>query len=154
MVGKNAERFPELVQRIREAGHTIGNHTYHHVKGWNVSVEKYMEEIHAAEMVLETSKTSSSSKTRLFRPPYGKMTWRQKRMLRKLGYEIYLWDVLTHDYDKNYTPERMLDIVRTYTRPGSIINFHDSAKSADRTPKTVRQVIYWLKNQGYTFGEL
>lgn len=152
MVGENAARYPELVERVRREGHTIGNHTYHHVKGWKVSVEEYIEEVMRAQKVLTPPRLSSGEENgcKPFRPPYGKMTWRQKRALRQMGYDIYLWDVLTHDYDKDYSSERMLEIIRQYTRPGSIINFHDSVKSADRTPETVKKAIQWLKQEGYS----
>ena len=86
----------------------------------------------------------------LFRPPYGKMTFRQKRAILERGYEIILWDVLTHDYNRSYSPDKMLAIIQRYTRSGSIINFHDSVKSADRTIAVLPRVIEWLLKNGYS----
>lgn len=144
MVAENAERHPELLQRIREEGHRVGNHTYHHLKGWYTPTEQYMQDVAAADKVL--------GGTRAFRPPYGRIWPWQRRKLRQLGYRIYLWDVLTHDYNKAYTPARMLHIIKRYTRKGSIINFHDSIKSNERMLETVPQAIAWLREQGYEFG--
>ena len=62
---------------------------------------------------------------------------------------MYLWDVLTHDYNLNYTPERMLAVIQRYTRNGSIINFHDSLKSNERMLEVLPQAIEWLQQEGY-----
>ena len=82
------------------------------------------------------------------------MTCSQKKQLRKAGYTIYLWDVLTHDYNPKYTPEKMLRIVQRFTRNGSIIVLHDSLKSKDRMLIVLPQIIQWLQAAGYTFQTL
>lgn len=144
MVADNAAKYPELVRRVREEGHHVGNHTYHHLKGWRTSLADYMANVADADRVL--------GGTRAFRPPYGRIWPWQKRALLRLGYRIYMWDVLTHDYNKNYSPERMMSIIRRYTRRGSIINFHDSIKSNERMLATVPEAIRFLKSKGYEFG--
>lgn len=144
MVADNAAKYPDLLRRVREEGHHVGNHTYHHLKGWITPLHAYMSDVDAADVVL--------GGTRAFRPPYGRIWPWQKLALRRLGYKIYMWDVLTHDYNSNYTPARMLNIIKKYTRGGSIINFHDSIKSNERMLETVPEAIHWLKQQGYEFG--
>ena len=146
MVGENVAKHPELLQRVLAEGHKVGNHTYNHLKGYRYSVEEYMSNVAKADAVLHG--------TRLFRPPYGRMTPKQKRALLAAGYKIVLWDVLTHDYNANYSAERMLDIVKNHVRKGSIINFHDSIKSNERMLAAVPQVIAYLRNEGYTFETL
>ncbi len=145
MVAENAQRYPELLQRVREEGHSIGNHTYHHLRGCKTTKQTYMQDITVAKQVLQTS---------LFRPPHGRMTCSQKKALREAGYQIYLWDVLTHDYNPKYTPEKMLRIVQRFTRNGSIIVLHDSLKSKDRMLQALPQIIKWLQAEGYTFQTL
>lgn len=145
MVADNVYRYPELTERIRREGHALGNHTCHHLKGPRYSTEEYMRDVEAADQVLHT---------RLFRPPYGRLRYTQKRALLKQGYTIYLWDVLTHDYNACYSVEKMLDVVHRYTRNGSIINFHDSIKSNERMLDCLEQVIPWLKQQGYELRPL
>ena len=145
MVAENADRYPDLLQHVREADHTIGNHTYHHLKGYKTCLTSYLRDIADAHAVLQTH---------LFRPPHGRMTYSQKKAIRQLGNTIYLWDVLTHDYNPKYTPEKMLAIVQCFTRNGSIIVFHDSLKSKDRMLKVLPQVIEWLQNQGYSLQPL
>ena len=70
MVAENAQRYPELLQRVREEGHSIGNHTYHHLRGCKTTKQTYMQDIAVAKQVLQTS---------LFRPPHGRMTCSQKK---------------------------------------------------------------------------
>ncbi len=141
MVGENAVKHPEVFQQVVNAGHSIGNHTYNHLKGLRVSTRSYLANIAKAEAVL--------GDTHLFRPPYGRFWIWQKLAVFRAGYGMYLWDVLTHDYNPNYTAEQMLDVVKRYTRNGSIINFHDSVKSNERMLTALPMVIEWLQQEGY-----
>ena len=145
MVAENAQRYPELLQQKKKKGHSIGNHTYHHLRGCKTSKQEYLKDITEAKQVLQTS---------LFRPPHGRMTCSQKNALRQAGYKIYLWDVLTHDYNPKYTPEKMLRIVQHFTRKGSIIVLHDSLKSKDRMLQALPQIIQWLQEEGYSLQAL
>lgn len=145
MVAENANRYPDLLQHVREADHTIGNHTYHHLKGYKTCLTSYLRDIADAHAVLQTH---------LFRPPHGRMTYSQKKALREAGYQIYLWDVLTHDYNPKYTPAKILRIVQHFTRNGSIIVFHDSLKSKDRMLQALPKVIEWLQAEGYSIQPL
>lgn len=140
MVAENASRNPELLAQVRKEGHAIGNHTYNHLKGTRVSTEDYMANVQQADTLLDT---------RLFRPPYGKMRAEQKRLLLQQGYRIYLWDVLTHDYNPRYSSEQLVRIVKRYVRNGSIINFHDSLKSKTQMLEALPQIINFLKGNGY-----
>jgi peptidoglycan/xylan/chitin deacetylase (PgdA/CDA1 family) len=77
------------------------------------------------------------------------MKYSQKKALREEGCSIYLWDVLTHDYNPRYSVEKMLAVVKHYTRNGSIIVMHDSLKSKDRMLLLLPQLIEWLHAEGY-----
>lgn len=145
VVADNVLKYPEIYERIRREGHVIGSHTHNHLKGHLTCTRDYMDNVHKADEVLHT---------RVFRPPYGRLKYSQKRALLQEGYRIYLWDVLTHDYNAAYTVDKMQSIVERYTRNGSIINFHDSLKSGERMLEAVDRVIPWLKAQGYRFDVL
>lgn len=147
MVGENIDKYPDLYRRVLTEGHAIGNHTYHHVKGMKMSTTKYMEEVIKWEKAVERHGAPS---TRLFRPPYGRTWWWQRKTITQRGYQIYLWDVLTHDYSACQSPEKMMKIIRRYTRNGSIINFHDSIKSNERMLATLPKAIDYLQSHGYT----
>lgn len=143
MVGENIDKYPEVYEQVVKAGHSIGNHTYNHVKGWCTSFKDYMANV-----------DKWPKETTLFRPPYGKATLRQRRALVKKGYRLIYWDILTRDYDKDVTPEEMLRKIQRETREGSIINFHDSLKSNERMLAVLPQVIEWLQKEGYEIREL
>lgn len=145
MVAANAERYPELLMRVRSEGHTVGNHTYHHMRGYQSCIQNYVADALRGESVLAT---------KLFRPPHGRMRYSQKNAMLAAGYTIYLWDVLTHDYNPRYSVEKILSVVKRYTRNGSIIVMHDSIKSRDRMLKVLPLVIEWLQSEGYQLEAL
>ena len=143
MVGENIDKHPDVFVQVQKAGHTIGNHTYNHLKGWNYSTKEYLANV-----------AKFPKHTKLMRPPYGKATLRQRRALHKMGYQLIYWDVLTQDYNPTKTPENMLRRIQRETRPGSIINFHDSLKSNERMLAVLPQAIEWLIQQGYELKAL
>lgn len=143
MVGENIDKHPEVYEQVVQAGHSIGNHSYNHLKGWRTSFKTYMENVN-----------KWPKKTTFFRPPYGKATLRQRIALHKMGYTLIYWDILTRDYDASVTPEQMLRLIQRDTRPGSIINFHDSLKSNERMLTVLPQAIEWLQKEGYVLAAL
>lgn len=146
MVADNVTKYPQIYHRVVANGHKVGNHTYHHIKGTKYKLADYIADVKKADVIL--------GGTKLFRPPYGRILPKQIFALRSMGYKIILWDVLTHDYDKNYSADEMAKIVKRYARNGSIIAFHDSLKSNERMLATVPRVIQELRNEGYTFETL
>lgn len=141
MVGENVHNYPELMQRILEEGHQVGNHTYNHWSSVRHRPIPYLKNIDkAAELI----------PGRLFRPPHGwirqgNFIWTQRR------YKFIMWDVITRDYSYNLTAEDVLDNVKRYTRNGSIITFHDSIRSIDKLRTALPAAIEWLRDQGYEF---
>lgn len=144
VVGDNVRKHPGLLQSIVAEGHRIGNHTFHHLRGLKTSTEDYLRDVEACQSLI-------GQQSKLFRPPHGRMRFSQKRALRKMGYEIVLWDVLTHDYNPRYSKDKMLRIVDRYVRDGSIIVFHDSLRSNERMLATLPAVIDLLRTKGYSF---
>jgi len=148
MVGENIDKHPDVFRQVIEAGHSIGNHTYNHLKGWRTPYADYMSNVAKwEEAVLRTSYIVHCT---LFRPPYGKATFRQRRALHQQGYRLIYWDILTRDYEATRTPEQMLAQIKCDLRPGSIINFHDSLKSNERMLAVLPKAIDYLLSQGYT----
>lgn len=143
MVGENIDKHPEVYEMVVRGGHAIGNHTYNHMKGWKVSTAEYIANVQ-----------KFPKETKLFRPPYGRTWVWQRRAVKQLGYEIYLWDVLTRDYNPHRTPEAMFQQIQRQTRPGSIINFHDSIKSNERMLEVLPKAIEWLLANGYEIKTL
>ena len=143
MVGDNIDKHPDVFDKVVQAGHTIGNHTYNHLKGWRCTTAEYLANVE-----------KFPKETNLFRPPYGKATFWQRRALVKQGYTLIYWDILTRDYEATRTPEAMLAQIKREVRPGSIINFHDSLKSNERMLAVLPQVIEFLQTEGYRMESL
>ena len=156
MVGENIDKHPEVFEQVVRAGHSIGNHTYNHLKGWRTSHEEYMANVAQWETAVMRHMPNGHLAPVLnrFRPPYGKAWFWQRYALHKKGYRLIYWDILTRDYDHSVTPQEMLANIQRNTRPGSIINFHDSLKSNERMLTVLPQAIEWLQAQGYTLKAL
>ncbi len=143
-IGKNIEQNPEIYKRIKESGHSIGNHTFNHENGWNTSNENYIKSIqHSVFKTLENDSI-------LFRPPYGKIKFSQSKKLRKLGYKIIMWDVLSADFDISISSEKCLENVISNIQSGSIIVFHDSEKAFKNLEYTLPKTLLFLKENGYS----
>ncbi len=146
MVGDNIRKYPALFEQVHAAGHTIGNHTYHHVKGRKLTTEAYLKEIRICDEILLRNNIQPG----LLRPPYGKMTLAQLKTLKDT-HTIVLWDLLTHDYNPRFTPERIMRAIRNYSRNGSIVVFHDSLKAQKNMLTTLPQAIEFWQQEGYEF---
>lgn len=144
MVGDNARRYPHLLEEVRARGHRIGNHTMHHLQGAKVTTRTYLRDVTEADAHLRTD---------LMRPPHGWLRPRQARALRR-KYRVVMYDLVTRDYSWRLTPEQVLENVKRYTRPGSIIVFHDSVKALPRLKEALPQAILWLLEEGYEFKKL
>ena len=114
--GVNVDKYPELFGRILKEGHEVGNHTFNHLKGWTTKNQTYFNDIEMADGLIGS---------KLFRPPFGKITYPQIKHLQK-KFNIIMWDVMSFDYDNSITPEECANNVTTNVEPGSIITFHDS----------------------------
>lgn len=144
-VGRNAERYPEIIDRIKKEGHSLGNHTQNHLNGWATSLADYLSDVAQCQSVFK----KALIETKLFRPPYGKLTCRQKKTLLQMGYQIVMWDILSGDFDLTLTPEKITENVTKNINPGSIIIFHDSAKAALHLKHVLPKTIDFLKEKGY-----
>lgn len=146
-IGKNVLQHQNIYRQILEQGHTIGNHTHNHLNGWHTKKEAYINNIHEAEQHINS---------RLFRPPYGRITRGQINSLlqRQQPYRIYMWDVLSGDFDTNITPEQCLENVIHNIEPGSIVVFHDSQKAWDRMSHALPQVLAYCKKNNWNIKAL
>lgn len=144
MVGDNVRRHPELLEEVRRRGHSVGNHTMHHLQGMKEKSRTYMRDICEADALIDTA---------LFRPPHGIMRWKQAAAI-KHHYNIIMYDLVTRDYSRRLGPEQVLANVKRYARNGSIIVFHDSLKAERNMRAVLVPAIEWLKAEGYEFEPL
>lgn len=142
VVGKMAEKYPDLLRQQAEAGHSIGNHTYHHVNLTRIPPADVAAEIKACGEVIQ----SITGKTpHLFRPPGGDYDRNVAEVAEALGYWIVLWTDDPGDYAK--PPEKELR-QKLFSRLGNggIILLHDGiAETLDLLP----DLIGYLKSHGY-----
>ncbi len=138
-LGRNVDKYPDLYTQILAAGHSVGNHSYSHLKGFRSSIRRYMDDIRLASDMIDT---------KLFRPPYGRILPGQVRAVLE-QYDIIMWDVLSIDYNTGLTGDRVLQNVTNNVRPGSIIVFHDSDKAADNLYFALPRTLEFLQESGY-----
>lgn len=154
-IGKNIKNHPNIVKKIIEGGHNIGNHTYNHLNGWKNNTETYLKNIELTENCIQSEinkKTKNS--TLLFRPPYGKIKRKQANLLLKKGYKIIMWNVLSADFDQKITPQKCLTNVISNTKNGSIIVFHDSVKATANLKYALPKVLAHFSKKGYEFKHI
>lgn len=152
-IGNNIEKYPDIFQKVIDGGHAIGNHTYNHLNGWNTDNNTYFDNIAAAEKSI-MDRLPSFLQNKLFRPPYGKIKASQSAEVRKQGYKIIMWDVLSADFDQAITQEKCLNNVIENTCEGSIIIFHDSVKAYTNLSYALPKAIEYLKNKGFIFDKI
>jgi len=150
-VGKNVTKHPNLASAIVNDGHAIGNHTYNHIKGAHKTTDKYLADVIYAE---NTIQKITNIKPNLFRPPYGKFKISQSKQLRKKGYKIIMWDVLSADFDNTITTEQCLHNVIKNTENGSVITFHDSKKAHGNLKFVLPKVLKYYSEKEYAFEKI
>ena len=142
-IGNNIEKYPAIFNKVVTDGHAIGNHTFNHLKGWKTATKEYVENIEKFDV-----------KSKLFRPPYGKIKPSQSKKLRALGYKIIMWDIISYDFDIQTSKEKCLENVLKNVQPGSIIIFHDSIKAAQNLKYALPKTLEFLKEKGFVCAKI
>jgi peptidoglycan/xylan/chitin deacetylase (PgdA/CDA1 family) len=143
-VGENAASHPEILAQLLAEGHSIGNHTYHHLNGWATKSGVYLSDVARCAALVPSP---------LFRPPYGRLSPRQLSALHP-HYRIVMWDVLSADFDPAVSPQQCLSNVLNHAGPGSIIVFHDSLKALSRLRYALPAVLDRYSQDGFSFEAL
>jgi peptidoglycan/xylan/chitin deacetylase (PgdA/CDA1 family) len=149
-IGKNILEHPTILKKIASAGHTIGNHTQHHLNGWKTNNDIYLNEVNTCNQTITDVLGQSPI---LFRPPYGKVTHSQYRLLSN-SYQLVFWDVLSMDYDITIAHQKIVENVFDYAQNGSVIVFHDSLKASATLQYVLPKVLTHFNQQGYNFAAL
>ena len=150
-IGDNIKKYPEIFTNIISGGHSVGNHTQHHVLGWQTANKTYFENV----LQCQTEITGfENQEPKIFRPPYGKIKPSQSKFLRNLGYKIIMWDVISFDFDKTISKEECLQNVIKNTKQGSIVVFHDSEKAFENLEYCLPKFLEHCKILGYVLEKL
>jgi len=140
-LGCNAVKHTNIYSKIINEGHVIGNHSYHHLSGWDSDDEEYINNIKKSNELLNST---------LFRPPYGRI--KKSQITNLIGdYKVIMWDVLSGDFDPKTTPQKCYENVINNTKPGSVIVFHDSLKAEENLRYALPIAIEYLLEKGFEF---
>ncbi|MDR0694182.1 MAG: polysaccharide deacetylase family protein [Prevotellaceae bacterium] len=138
-LGKNVEMNPGLFEQIKAHGHAVGNHSYSHIKGWGMDTGVYLRDVDLAESFIGNN---------LFRPPYARIGPHQARMVGE-RYNIIMWSILSRDYSRSLTGKACVRGVIKSLRPGDIVVFHDSRKSAKNLWFALPVVLDFIYAKGW-----
>ena len=143
-VGENVKKYPEIYTRILAEGHAVGNHSMYHQKGIRISLKEYVQSAELASQFIDS---------KLFRPPYGRMTIRQTYALRK-KYAIIMWSWLSFDYDPSISVSKIIAKAKRQIQAGDILVLHDNSKTTDRLKVILPEIVEITRDKGLGFSKI
>ena len=147
-IGNNVNKYKETFELIKKEGHSVGNHTFNHERGWKTKTSDYIKSVKEADALIQSP---------LFRPPHGRIKSSQIRAIKNLrisksqNLKIVAWTVISYDWDKSLSPEDCFNNVIKNSDDGSIIVFHDSEKAVDNMIPALTKVLEYYTDKGFTF---
>jgi len=122
VVGREAEKHPELIRDIVARGHQLGNHTWSHIDAWMNDFPVVADELARTDDLLEQL---TGRCPQWVRPPHGHFTAKLRAWCAERGQKVVLWDTMPGDFVDWATPESLTAFTLRHMRPGSIIVWHD-----------------------------
>ncbi len=151
IVGYYLEENPELVLRMIEDGHTIGNHSYNHPDMTTLSEDEFIEEMESLEeLYLEVTGMELSN---YYRPPQGKYSVESLKLAQNMGYETIFWSLAYVDWyqDDQPTHEEAFDKLLTRVHPGAIVLLHSTSQT---NAEILDELLIEWEEMGYVFKSL
>ncbi|WP_025741026.1 polysaccharide deacetylase family protein [Aquimarina pacifica] len=152
-IGDNIRKHPTIFDRILDEGHAIGNHTMNHLKAWKTNNKDYIQNVIECQNAID-KRIKDKNAPLLFRPPYGQISFGKTRILKRMGYTIVLWDVLSKDWKQEIKPQKCLQNVLSKAQSGSVIVFHDSIKSSEKLQFALPEVLKYYTEKGFSFEKI
>ena len=152
VVGNYLETAPDLVQRMVEEGHLVGNHTYHHPDMSKIGdMASFQQEIGAVEEKFR--QITGQDMPKYYRPPQGKFNESNLKMAQELGYQTIFWSLAYVDWytDKQPTQEEAYQKLLPRIHPGAIVLLHVTSQT---NGEIMDELLTKWEEQGYTFGTL
>ncbi|MBQ6431513.1 MAG: polysaccharide deacetylase family protein [Oscillospiraceae bacterium] len=152
LVGNYMEKNPELVRRMAEEGHIVGNHTYHH---WDMSkigdMATFREELQSLEKLY--TQITGQTMQKFYRPPQGIYSEENLRMAQELGYRTVFWSLAYVDWlnDKQPTSEEAFSKLIPRIHNGAIVLLHSTSKT---NAAILDDLLTRWETLGYRFGTL
>jgi peptidoglycan/xylan/chitin deacetylase (PgdA/CDA1 family) len=127
VIGREAEKHPDLVKRIASEGHSIGDHTWTHSDVRTLSASAFRDELkRSTELLAELT----GKPVRLFRPPFGKIGAGHLLTLIRGGHTVVLWNTDPRDYSCQTAEEVQSNLSAWRMQAGDIVLLHDSVRHA------------------------
>jgi peptidoglycan/xylan/chitin deacetylase (PgdA/CDA1 family) len=144
--GSNAEVCPDLMQTIREHGHAVGHHGYHHLNGWKTDLQIYLEDVLKGAEIIGGD---------LFRSPYGKILPKQWTALRKQlpSVRCIQFSLMPGDFDPAKSTEDVLQYLME-AEDGEIIVLHDTPESFEKYAPVLADWAAAMRQKGLRFVTL
>ena len=155
LVGTYIRDHPDLVRRMVEEGHTVGNHTMSHPDMSQISdLDRFSRELKETEEHYENAVGAPMLK--LYRPPKGKYSEQNLKMAKELGYTTLFWSLTYVDWyvDKQPTKKQAFDKLLPRIHPGAIVMLHSTSST---NAEILEELILEYLGMGYVFrciGEL
>ncbi|MFB7553245.1 polysaccharide deacetylase family protein [Streptomyces sp. NPDC056154] len=150
MVGTQAQTYPDLVKAVVAAGHRLCNHTVSHDTTMDTKSEAYQsQQILDAERMI--TKASGGVRPQYYRAPGGAFTPYSRQLAASRGMRPLGWNVDSRDFERPGT-DAMVATVKSEISNGPTVLFHDAGGDRSQTVAALREVLPWLRQQGYSFG--
>ena len=152
VVGHYVESAPDMLKRMIEDGHTVGNHTYHHPDMSAISnltaFQKEMDDVANAFKEL-----TGQDMAMYYRPPQGKYSANNLNMAKQLGYSTFFWSLAYVDWnvDKQPSHEEALKKLTERVHPGALVLLHNTSKT---NGEILDELLTKWEEMGYSFGTL
>ena len=150
LVGPPAEAHPDLVKAVVAAGHRLCDHTVSHDTTMDKKSEAYQSQeiLNAASMI---TKASGGVRPEYYRAPGGAFTPYSRHLAASQGMRPLGWNVDSKDFELPGT-DAIIATVKSELSNGPTILFHDAGGNRSETVAALREILPWLKQQGYSFG--
>ena len=150
ITAQKAERHPQIVRTVLDAGHAVGNHGYKHGSFYFRSRRQIIEDVDRSIGVISDITGCSPG---LYRPPYGHFTSSLLSLAKNLGFKVVLWSLNAGDYLA--TPPTIIERrVGWRARPSDIVLMHDGVKYADNTLMALPNILEMFNQKNLSTGIL
>lgn len=152
VVGTYIESEPDLIRRMVEEGHTVGNHTWHHPDMSQIATkDSFRQELEAVEDAYR--ETTGQEMTKYYRPPQGKYSETNLQMAQELGYKTFFWSLAYVDWyqDDQPTREEAFDKLLGRIHPGAIVLLHSTSST---NAEIMDELLTKWEEMGYTIRPL
>ena len=147
-VGENVKKYPDLVKKILNEGHTFGNHTFNHKILRTISADEKKSQISETNKIFEEQ---LGLKLKYFRPAHGKFQISTPALLKKYGLRNVMWSLLTYDYKNDLSIVKFA--TQKYLKTNSIIVLHDSNKSKNIISDSISYIAEEVRIRNFQFGD-